>query len=119
MKRSSIDNGIWMCRTHAKLIDSDEATYTVEQLHQWEEAERRLRSGSATALIASRLYGTPCTPSIRFVGRDVEIAQLEQLLQHSDAVRIAASVEGLPGVGKTELALQLVYPALSRHHPSA
>ncbi|MCP3994841.1 MAG: hypothetical protein GY722_07230, partial [bacterium] len=30
-ERSSIDNGIWMCRTHAKLIDSDEATYTVEQ----------------------------------------------------------------------------------------
>ncbi len=27
-ERSSIDNGIWMCRTHAKLIDSDEATYT-------------------------------------------------------------------------------------------
>ncbi len=113
-ERGWFDNGIWMCRTHAKLIDSDEETYTVGLLHRWKEdaetrAERRLRSGSAAALIASRLYGTPRTPSIRFVGRDIEIAQLEQLLQHSDAVRIAASVEGLPGIGKTELALQLVY----------
>ncbi len=30
-ERSSIDNGIWLCRTHAKLIDSDEATYTAER----------------------------------------------------------------------------------------
>ncbi len=50
-ERSSIDNGIWMCRTHAKLIDSDEATYTIEELHRWKDeaesrAERRLRDGS-------------------------------------------------------------------------
>ncbi len=37
------------------------------------------------------------------------MSQLRQLLQSSEAVRIAASVEGLPGIGKTELALQLVY----------
>ncbi len=53
-ERRSIENGIWMCRTHAKLIDSDEATYTVEQLHRWKHeaearAELRLRSGSAAA----------------------------------------------------------------------
>lgn len=28
-------NGIWMCYTHGKLIDTDEATYTVEQLLAW------------------------------------------------------------------------------------
>ncbi len=51
-ERRSIDNGIWLCRTHAALIDRDEATYTVEQLHQWKReaearAEQRLRSGVA------------------------------------------------------------------------
>ncbi len=50
-ERRSIDNGLWMCRTHAKLIDSDEATYTVAQLHEWKreaeaEASRRMRTGS-------------------------------------------------------------------------
>lgn len=53
-ERSSIDNGIWMCRTHAKLIDSDEKTHTVEQLRQWKveaeaRAERRVRDGAAAA----------------------------------------------------------------------
>ncbi|MEM7582844.1 MAG: tetratricopeptide repeat protein [Acidobacteriota bacterium] len=110
----SIENGIWMCRTHAKLIDSDEATYTVEQLREWKRyaehrAERRLRGASAAALTASRLYGIPRSPSMRFVGRREELDRLEQLLLHSTAVRIAASVEGLPGIGKTELALQLVF----------
>lgn len=31
----SIDNGIWMCYTHGKLIDTDEATYTPEILLFW------------------------------------------------------------------------------------
>ena len=32
-----------MCRTHAKLIDSDEATYTVEQLQRWNRPPERAR----------------------------------------------------------------------------
>ena len=113
-QRRSIDNGIWMCRTHAKLIDSDEATYTVELLREWKgeaeaRAEERLRGASAAALTASRLYGLPRSPSVKFVGRGEEISRLRELLLHAEAVRIAASVEGLPGIGKTELALQLVF----------
>ena len=47
-ERRSIDNGIWMCRTHATLIDRDEATYTVEQLHQRKrEAEARRNNACA------------------------------------------------------------------------
>ncbi|GDA53395.1 hypothetical protein [Escherichia coli] len=34
-QRSSIDNGIWMCRSHAALIDSDKYAYSVEQLKNW------------------------------------------------------------------------------------
>lgn len=36
-QRSNIDNCIWLCQTHAKLIDSDTATYTVEELRRWKE----------------------------------------------------------------------------------
>ena len=40
--RSSIDNGIWCCKTHARLIDTDEVTYTIGMLKQWRLlAERR------------------------------------------------------------------------------
>lgn len=34
---SSYRNGIWMCETHAKLIDTDEVRFTVEMLGRWRE----------------------------------------------------------------------------------
>lgn len=34
-ERKSEDNGIWLCQNHAKLIDNDERTYTVDLLRQW------------------------------------------------------------------------------------
>lgn len=38
--RSSIENGIWLCQSCSKLIDSDDEKYTVEILHKWKkEAE--------------------------------------------------------------------------------
>lgn len=41
-QRSSIDNGLWCCNYHAKLIDTDESTYTVEMLRKWRAlAEKR------------------------------------------------------------------------------
>lgn len=35
VERKSIFNGIWLCQSCAKLIDSDEERYTVEMLHKW------------------------------------------------------------------------------------
>jgi len=34
-ERSSISNGIWLCQSCAKLIDSDESEYTIEKLRKW------------------------------------------------------------------------------------
>jgi hypothetical protein len=34
-QRSSIDNGIWLCATHATLIDRDLARFTMQVLHGW------------------------------------------------------------------------------------
>lgn len=33
--RASAENGIWLCQTCAKLIDSDQSRYTVEKLREW------------------------------------------------------------------------------------
>lgn len=39
-ERKGIDNGIWLCQTCAKLIDSDEQQYTIDLLRNWKiEAE--------------------------------------------------------------------------------
>ena len=56
---------------------------------------------------ASRLYGVPL-PSQSFVGRRKKLEQLKQEFAKGD-VRVCAAVEGLPGVGKTELVLKLAH----------
>ena len=41
-QRKHHSNGIWLCGTHAKLIDSDESHFTVEELVRWKRlAEQR------------------------------------------------------------------------------
>jgi len=41
-QRSSIENGIWCCAFHAKLIDTDEITFTIPMLMKWKAlAEHR------------------------------------------------------------------------------
>ena len=41
-ERKSPENGIWLCGTHAKIIDDDETKYTVELLTYWKNlAEER------------------------------------------------------------------------------
>ncbi len=34
-QRGSSGNGIWLCQTCAKLVDSDQSRYTVEKLREW------------------------------------------------------------------------------------
>lgn len=36
-ERKSINNGIWLCQSCAKLIDSDENKYTVQLIKNWKE----------------------------------------------------------------------------------
>lgn len=35
--RASVSNGIWLCAVHAKEVDDDATTYTVDVLHAWKE----------------------------------------------------------------------------------
>ncbi|MGO2485441.1 MAG: hypothetical protein ACTH73_13180 [Glutamicibacter ardleyensis] len=37
LERAAESNGIWLCRTHGKLIDSDESRFTVDKLHEYKE----------------------------------------------------------------------------------
>lgn len=59
-QRKDAENGIWMCRTHAALIDRDEERFTVDLLNDWKfDAEDRARKllgrpkGCATGKLAS------------------------------------------------------------------
>jgi hypothetical protein len=45
-QRRHISNGIWLCRSCARKIDTDEARFPVELLHGWKrEHERAIREG--------------------------------------------------------------------------
>ena len=40
-RRRDQSNGIWLCQSHGKLVDSDEAHFTVALLHEWKaQAEK-------------------------------------------------------------------------------
>jgi hypothetical protein len=70
-QRRHISNAIWLCATHADLIDGDEATYTADELramkreHEASCAER-LRNASLTALSAPDLIAIG--PETTFTG---------------------------------------------------
>jgi tetratricopeptide (TPR) repeat protein len=102
-------------------IDGERVQISYAQLRRIEAAGR---AGPGTARILAALLGVelaqlrprdaralPCglprEVSVDFVGRRAELAAVLEVLQREGNVRIAASVEGLPGVGKTELALQV------------
>ena len=41
-QRKHLSNAIWLCENHAKLVDSDEGHFTIEELRSWKRiAERR------------------------------------------------------------------------------
>jgi tetratricopeptide (TPR) repeat protein len=43
-----------------------------------------------------------------FIGRDRELVEIESLLARADDVQLRVALDGLPGIGKTELARQVV-----------
>jgi transposase-like protein len=55
-ERRAASNGIWLCQLCAKLIDTDEARFTVELLRKWKRdaEERALRDIATTAPAAYR-----------------------------------------------------------------
>lgn len=44
-ERRHIDNGIWMCQTHSRLVDADDSAYSVGTLLEW-KIQAEIRSNS-------------------------------------------------------------------------
>ena len=56
----------------------------------------------------SPVYNLPSRRARELFGRETDLEQLDALLKPGHSVQVATSVEGLAGVGKTELALHMV-----------
>jgi len=63
-QRRSAENGIWLCQTDGKLVDSDAVRYTVESLRAWKvaaeqvaarELEQRLHLNPEVATVLKRM----------------------------------------------------------------
>src|ERR1051326_5630736 len=67
---------------------------------------RDVPAGSRT--VRSPLYNLPVRRARQLFGREHDLDRLDALLAPGSKVRVAASIEGLAGVGKTELALHVV-----------
>ena len=81
---SAIENGIWMCYRHGKLIDADECTYTPNLLQEWRrQAERRaaLRHALGRELTLKDL----ATEAL--AAHTVELATPQLVLEIADIVR--------------------------------
>jgi tetratricopeptide (TPR) repeat protein len=70
----------------------------------------RVRAVRPTPQPRSPLYNVPARAPVQiFVGRDDDVQRVDLALRSRGAAAVSASIEGLTGVGKTELALQLAY----------
>jgi hypothetical protein len=90
------------------VVDGGDYLCTITDLPAAAEPPR----SDASARRPSQLVGVPFRPSAFFVGRSSELDWLlTTLLDQKRRIAVTASVEGLGGIGKTELILQLL------HHP--
>lgn len=99
-ERSSAANGIWMCYTHGKLIDTDEVRFTTTMLKRWKalaelRARIELESGGKRTLTPEHLDSTGLAPD------DVLIAGLGN---ENTTIGQAIDYSCLPAVWGTELA---------------
>ncbi|WP_338692444.1 hypothetical protein V5279_40840 [Bradyrhizobium sp. 26S5] len=58
-QRSDITNGIWLCQTHAKLVDDDDLTYTPAVLRDWKEIAERMAALEARGFVVRRARPFP------------------------------------------------------------
>lgn len=79
-ERSSIENGIWCCNVHAKLIDTDESTYSIPMLKQWRllaerRAQLRQAYGANIDACQAELIGLGLAPDELKIENDAELNQ--------------------------------------------
>ena len=75
-QRSSIDNGIWLCESCAKMIDTDPQRYTVDVLLNWKrKAEERARRAIENPRIVN--FGPDFADTLLLITRQREAPALD------------------------------------------
>ena len=116
-ERKGIENCIWLCRTHARLIDTDTITYTVELLKQWKKdaetyAAYLLANGGKAEGKGDKAdkkeipVGGAFSLShpFRYFGHENEVAIVLNWLADNKII----IVDGEGGIGKTEFCREVI-----------
>ena len=68
-ERKSYENGIWLCRTHAALIDRDEKYFTIKMLKDWKEQAEKDSSEEIIGITSSI---ASCKLKVKLFYKDLE-----------------------------------------------
>lgn len=105
-ERSSVRNGIWMCRDHGKAIDSPDSEFTVAQLLQWKkqaehESRRRVLQHESVPG-PERARDEPPVARLRAAAQaDLDVFR-RTVRWPKTSVSLALNVNGFDGPVKTE-----------------
>ena len=99
--RSSVKNGIWMCRDHGKAIDSPDSEFTVAQLLEWKrqaESESRWRvlHNEPISALAPSISGQPDALLRSAAQSDLDVFRRTQKWP-TTSVPLALKVDGFDG----------------------
>ena len=141
-QRRSADNGIWLCQNHARAVDSNDAQFTAELLHEWklqaqrdsrqrvlygtqelggvpqrereDELQTRLRAAASEDLEGFR-RSAAWPPHA--VDRRIRLEDDQEQISTSRATAALLTLGNLivvaePGMGKTTMVLQIAEAAL-------
>ena len=147
-ERKSVSNGIWLCETHARLVDSNDPMFTVELLHEWKEAAKKwswlhvdlpdfanagialkpgedelcaaLRAAAVNDLAIFRRSGTWAATAI---SRTFRVDGLDERVSTSRVAAALAKVDDLilvaeSGMGKTTSVFQIAETVLENEYGS-
>jgi len=114
--RSSAKNGIWLCQSCSKLIDTDESHFTVSLLHEWKRSAEELAFNEIRA--KSKASSAPQSAEIPVNDQNEIISQTRVLMEYAnefytDYQGYAVGRHEEDDVAIYERCVQMVY-ALSR-----
>ncbi|MEB3281983.1 MAG: tetratricopeptide repeat protein [Lyngbya sp.] len=86
------------------IVGLEEWNRATSKLQYSNQATKKVNSPNLTTQVTLRQHNnSPICGAVEFVGRSEQLAELHQLLQEKNQI---VEIAGMPGIGKTELAIQ-------------
>ena len=147
-QRKSVSNGIWLCETHARLVDSKDPMFTADLLHEWKERahtwswHRVICHDIADEVIASKLgedelcalFRTAAANDLVFfrrsntwpataISRTLRVDGVDEQISTTGVAEALATLDDLiivaePGMGKTTTVFQIAEAVLEKGYGS-